>query len=63
MSCVRKHGGSDMNESNPYEDQTTHLINYVKNPNATNSTCNHKKWVPHLKHNQQYAYHQQMKET
>jgi hypothetical protein len=22
-----------------------------------------KKWVPHLKHDQQYVYHQQMKET
>jgi hypothetical protein len=43
MSCIRKHGGSDMDEYNPHGDQTTHFINCVEGPNATNSTYNHKK--------------------
>ncbi len=43
MSCVRKHGGNDMDESNPYGDQTTHFINWVESLNATNSTYNRKK--------------------
>ncbi len=43
MSCVKKHGVSYMDESNPYGDQTTHFINWMESPNATNSTYNHKK--------------------
>jgi hypothetical protein len=42
---VRKLGGSDIKWSNPYGNETTHFVGCTENPNAENSSCNHKKTI------------------
>jgi hypothetical protein len=40
---VRKPKGSDIEWFNPYGNQTTHFVGYIKRPNVKNSYCNRKK--------------------
>jgi hypothetical protein len=42
-SHVRKHGGSDINWSNPYGNQATHFVGCTECLNISNSSCNDKK--------------------
>jgi hypothetical protein len=42
-SCVRKHGGSDIDWFNFCGNQTTHFVNCIESLNVPNLSCNHKK--------------------
>jgi hypothetical protein len=59
---VKKLKGSGINWSNPYGDQATHFVDYMKSPNAPNSSYNHTKKVTHLKQDQLCEYHLPMNE-
>ncbi len=48
-SSVKNHGGNDINQSNLYEEQVTHVANYTKSPKAINFFYNHKKNRYHVK--------------
>jgi hypothetical protein len=39
---IKNLGGSDIECSNPYGNQTTHFISCTKGPKANNSFCNYK---------------------
>jgi hypothetical protein len=63
MSSVKKPRGNYMNEFNPCGDQTTHFVSsWMEIFNDVNFACNHKRQVPHFKHDQQYVYHRQVGE-
>jgi hypothetical protein len=40
---VKKHGRNDIDWFNPYENQTTHFVDYIESPNAPNSFYNSQK--------------------
>jgi hypothetical protein len=42
-SRIKKPRGSDIELSNPYGDQATHFVGCIENPNAENSSHNHRK--------------------
>jgi hypothetical protein len=61
VSNLKKLGGNNMGKSNPYGDQAKHLLAKWKALMLQIPPIIIKRQVPHLRHDQQYAYQWQMK--
>ncbi len=59
---VKKLGGSDIDQFNPYEDQAKHFMGCIESPNVPNSSCNHEKTSNTFEARPTMLYHMPMKE-